>query len=362
MLITFHGLDGRSAATQAALTAAFALALSGRPTTLLRVATATQGLARFQGKMPEGVTLVERTIAADEFTADDLDDVLADGEGATGDIVLDLPLDRVSDETVTTLADLSILVVGPSPFDERLAASALGRLPPGPPARPIWLLGCGRSGGEPDARRFERSMRSLLGREPDPASPRCSFLPVTLPAPSRSEADALADGCPQPATLRQGILLLAAAEVAASNPHAADLDHDAFVEALGFGERTLVSADQRRLSERLRDLADDLETLEDEGPRPEALADAPMLRGWSFRAGRTRVIAGHVVDHPTIPSGRAALTSDVYATDGKTWARTLSRFYKLDTPAVAMRPPRSPVDRRPVATPSINAGDTEHEP
>lgn len=338
MLLTFHGLDGRSAATQAALTAAFALALSGRPTTLLRVATATQGLTRIQGTMPEGVTLVERTTNGDELSADDLDDALADGEGAAGDIVLDLPLDRVRDEIVTTLADLSILVVGPSRFDERLAASALGRLPPGDPARPIWLLGCGRSGGEPDARRFERSMRSLLGREPDPTSPRCSFLPVTLPAPSRSEADALADGCPQPTTLRQGILLLAAAEVAASNPHAAELDHDAFVEALGFGERTLVSADQRRLSERLRDLADDLETLEEEGPRPEDLVDAPMMQAWSFRTGRTRVIAGHVVGHPTIPSGRAALTSDVFATDGKTYARTLSRMYRLGTPEISMRP------------------------
>lgn len=338
MLFTFHGVDGRAAATHAALTTGFALAISGRPAIVLRIAGPNDGVARLPRTMPEGLTFVERTASAHGFSADDLGDMLGDGDPQACDVVLDLPLHLVNDSDLSALADLSILVVGPGALEERLAASAIDRLNYEGLRQPFWLLGCGRSGGGPDAKRFERSMRSLLGCKAHDPSVRCSFLPVTLAAPSRSEADALADGCPQPKTVRQGVLLLAAVEVAASNPHAARLDQDAFVEALGLGERTLVSADQRRLSERLRDLADDLETLEEGGPSPEDLDDAPVMRGWSFQVGRTRVIAGHVVDHPTIPSGRAALTSDVYATDGRTWARTLSRLYKLDSPAVAMRP------------------------
>ncbi len=335
MHFTFHGLDGRAAATHAALCTGFALSISGRPAIVLRIAGPNDGVARLPRTMPEGLRFVERTVSGGALSLDEIDDMLGDVDPRAGDVVLDLPLDLAVDPDLSALADLSILVVGPGALDERLAASAVGRLPTESLRQPLWLLGCGRSGGEPAARRFERSMRSLLGNVGDNPSPRPSFLPVTLAAPSRSEADALADGCPLPATVRQGLLLLAAVEVAASNPNAADLDQDAFVEALGLGERTLVSADQRRLSERLRDLADDLETLENGGPAPEELDDSPTMRGWSFQAARTRVIAGHVFDHPTIPSGRAALTSGVYATDGKTWARTLSRFFRLETPAVA---------------------------
>lgn len=336
MHFTFHGLDGRAAATHAALTMGFALAISGRPAIVVRIAGPNDGVAQLPRTMPEGLRFVEGTVSDGGFSLDELDDMLGDVDPQACDVILDLPLNLVVDPDLSALADLSILVVGPGALDERLAASALKRLPTESLRQPLWLLGCGRSGGGPAARRFERSMRSPLECAGGNPSPRPSFLPVTLAAPSRSEADALADGCPQPTTVRQGLLLLAAVEVAASNPHAVDLDQDAFVEALGLGERTLVAADQRRLSERLRDLADDLETLEDGGPAPEELDDAPSMRGWSFQAGRTRVIAGHVFDHPTIPSGRAALTSGVYATDGKTWARTLSRFYRLDTPAVAM--------------------------
>jgi hypothetical protein len=337
MHFTFHGLDGRAAATHAALSTGFALSISGRPAIVLRIAGPNDGVARLARTMPEGLSFVERTVSGGTLSLHDLDEMLGEVDPQACDVVLDLPLDLVVHPGLSALADLSILVVGPGALDERLAASALGRLPAESVGQPLWLLGCGRSGGGPAAGRFERSMRSLLGCEGGNPSPRHSFLPVTLPAPTRSEADALADGCPQPRTVRQGLLLLAAVEVAASNPNAADLDQDAFVEALGLGERTLVSADQRRLSERLRDLADDLERLEDGDPTPEELDEAPSMRGWTFQAGRTRVIAGYVFDHPTIPSGRAALTSDVYATDGKTWARTLSRLYRLQTPAIAMR-------------------------
>lgn len=96
-----------------------------------------------------------------------------------------------------------------------------------------------------------------------------------------------------------------------------------------------VTPDERRLCDRLRDLADALEALEQGGPAPEEMARAPLMESWSFLSGRTRVLAGVSFGHPTIASGRPTLTSDVFATDGRTWARTLSRLYRLGTPAEA---------------------------
>jgi hypothetical protein len=158
---------------------------------------------------------------------------------------------------------------------------------------------------------------------------------VALPAPTRSETHAVAAGHPLAGTVRQGMLLLAAIEVAAQDPFVASLDSGRFARALGLDPEMPVTPDERRLCDRLRDLADALEALEQGGPAPEEMARAPLMESWSFLSGRTRVIAGVSFGHPTIASGRPTLTSDVFATDGRTWARTLSRLYRLGTPAEA---------------------------
>jgi hypothetical protein len=351
MLYAFYGLDGRSAATHAALVAAYALVAAARPATMLRIAGPTHGLARIPETMPEALRIVERSAAGvDAAGASFIEDFIAEAGAENRDVVIDLPLSWLAERKIRDKADLAIVTVGPSSLDERLAASAIGRFLQAPaddampgdnvaggqspgPSAPLWLLGCGRSGGGPEAARFERAMGPLLG--PGTLDREVRFLPVTLPVPTRSEAGAVAEGSPLAPTLRQGILLLAAVEAAADDPFVPNLDREAFARALGLGSPTLVTADERRLSERLRDLADGLEALERGGPAPEELAQAPLMEAWSFRAGRTHVITGVSFGHPTIPSGRRTLTSDVFATDGRTWARTLSRLYRLGTPAEA---------------------------
>ncbi|AWN42583.1 hypothetical protein [Methylobacterium durans] len=350
MLYAFYGLDGRSAATHAALLAAFALAAAARPATMLRIAGSTHGLARIPETMPEALRIVEWPAAgSDAPDAALVETLIAEAAAEDRDIVLDLPLAWLARRDIRERADLAVVAVGPNPLDERLAASAIARLlhdrvgsgaeeahpvaGERTPERqaPVWFLGCGRSGGGPDTVRFEGAMRPLLDRGAPADGFR--FLPVALPVPTRAEAAAIAAGQPLARTLRQGILLLAAVEAAAGDPFAACLDSESFARSLGLGSPTLITADERRLSERLRDLADGLEALELGGPTLEELVQAPLMEAWSFQPAQTSVIAGVSFGHPTIPSGRRTLTTAVFATDGRTFARTLSRLYRLGTPA-----------------------------
>lgn len=346
MIIAFSGADGRSAAAHAAYSVGLALTAAGRPATLLRIAERGQGLARIPETMPEALRLVEG--APDDLPARGGDPMglVARDDTEGRDVILDVPLAWLDRDELREAAALSVVVVGPAPMDERIAASALerrrARSADGPSASgapgagmprtpPVWLLGAGRSGGGPDAARFGRAMRALLGH--GGAVEACRFLPVALPEPTRSEARAVTAGYPLAGTVRHGILLLAAIEVAAQDPYVDGLDGERFAHALGLGPDVPVSPDERRLSERLRDLADGLEVLEREGPDPEELANAPLMESWSFRTGRTPVIAGISFGHPTVASGRPTFSSDVFATDGRTWAQTLSRLWRLGTPA-----------------------------
>ncbi len=85
-----------------------------------------------------------------------------------------------------------------------------------------------------------------------------------------------------------------------------------------------------RTIERLRRLADDLEAVANGGvvsKRPTAL-----MRSWSFATRPAPCLAGHAFGHPNIGDGRRALTSEVYYVDpGRRLARTLSRWYELDS-------------------------------
>ena len=350
MLYAFYGADGRSAATHAALAAAHALTTAARPATLLRITERGQGLARIPETMPEALCVVEAE-PGDLVTFDDPEDLIRQAQATARDVVLDLPLSWLPYRSLREAAALSVVVVGPGAMEERLAAFALGQCgeqvisgraaadqasgvgPEPGSAAPVWLLGAGRAGGGPDATRFEQTMRPLLRRAG--AGDGCRFLPVALPAPTRSETHAVAAGHPLAGTVRQGMLLLAAIEVAAQDPFVASLDSGRFARALGLDPDLPITPDERRLCDRLRDLADALEALEQGGPAPEEMARAPLMESWSFLSGRTRVLAGVSFGHPTIASGRPTLTSDVFATDGRTWARTLSRLYRLGTPAEA---------------------------
>jgi hypothetical protein len=58
-----------------------------------------------------------------------------------------------------------------------------------------------------------------------------------------------------------------------------------------------------------------------------------VLDGWSCDAVFAPVLKGRVTGHPGIAEGHRVRTSEVYLTDRATFARTLSRWYVLRTPA-----------------------------
>ena len=70
-------------------------------------------------------------------------------------------------------------------------------------------------------------------------------------------------------------------------------------------------------------------------PAPEDLTQAPLLTAWSFAGsllpGGT-YLSGIVTGHPTIASGAFCTTSVLIAIDTRSWkwARTASRFYRLE--------------------------------
>ncbi len=98
--------------------------------------------------------------------------------------------------------------------------------------------------------------------------------------------------------------------------------------------------DQREAGDRLHDLADELQGIRDgTKPVPDDLADAPRLEGWRTTSREVRILTGRVYGHPNIPDGRRITTSDLYASDGKSWARSMSRYYRLGSPAPSRATP-----------------------
>lgn len=83
---------------------------------------------------------------------------------------------------------------------------------------------------------------------------------------------------------------------------------------------------------KLRLLADDLERMTVFRPNAE-LQDAPRLHDWRPILRPRPALHGWAEAHPVLGS-REVVTSEIYAIDHKAgWARTLSRFYALGTPA-----------------------------
>lgn len=82
----------------------------------------------------------------------------------------------------------------------------------------------------------------------------------------------------------------------------------------------------------LRALAADLEAMTMFAPRAE-LEGAPRLEDWSLVTRSAMALQGRVIGHPLL-GNRHVVTSELFALDRSAgWARTLSRFYALGTPA-----------------------------
>jgi hypothetical protein len=104
-------------------------------------------------------------------------------------------------------------------------------------------------------------------------------------------------------------------------------------------DSVLQSDRHHRLAEKVRMAMIDVERLKQGWrPSPALLVEEPLLADWdfagSFGAGST-VLAGVVTGHPKLGSGGFCTTSLLVAIDTHqwSWARTLSRFYRLENPA-----------------------------
>lgn len=91
-----------------------------------------------------------------------------------------------------------------------------------------------------------------------------------------------------------------------------------------FGDDPYVVAD------RLERLAQDLRRLATSPPTEDDLRDAPLIRTDGPVVRPVLCLSGQVFGHPAVGQGHFSITSELYAmADDETWARTLSRFYRL---------------------------------
>jgi len=68
------------------------------------------------------------------------------------------------------------------------------------------------------------------------------------------------------------------------------------------------------------------------GPSPDDLAAAPILNDWQAILMRSSCcLAGEVSGHPWL-NGSITTSALIVLDPGLTWARTMSRFYRLGTP------------------------------
>ena len=332
LISAFFATTGRTYATYAALLLADAYGILSEPVTMLRI------------RFPEEAPLPQRSITEEGLTVAEHEarDVQEAGEIAVeaavtgGNLILDLPAPCLGNLRLRARIDAPVLPVGPTPLDEHAAASALASMSPSVDfgldvVSPPWLLGCGRSGGAAATEAFRRLMRAHDALAPGRG--RVRTLPMVVPAFSRLEAERIADGDRTTRSLVTSVSLLAALRAAAAARHAPEVDPAAFASALGVDAEQARAPDEREAGDRLRDLADELQGIRDEvKPTPEDLQGAPRLERWRATTRQVRVLTGDVHGHPNFPDGRRITTSDLYASDGRNWARTLSRYFALGKP------------------------------
>ncbi len=289
---------------------------------------------------PHNIEVVEREIPTVPEACFFADERIAAALRRDAEVVLDLPLACAREDGLRGRLDVALVAVGPTPLDEHAVwkAAARGQLGTSSEAAvrsgwassdlrvpiPLRLLGCSRSGGVPAAAAFNAGMRAAL--------PSIKGLPVAVPTPSRAEAQALFSGEPLPRTLRFAASLHELLRIVAAHPHAEEGELDVYLSASqGAAESR---RDGRTMADRLIELADELQAIKD-GTRPTAddLAGAPLLENWWPDTKPLRIVKGEVHGHPNFPAGRLISTSDLYATDGTTFLRTLSRWYRLGRPA-----------------------------
>lgn len=205
-----------------------------------------------------------------------------------------------------------------------------------------WILGAGCAGGPAIAARLRASAALILARYEHTAL-QPENLPILrwgLPlfhwstwdqisglGPAGGKAPSHHVGRACNTIYRQTVLL-------ARQPGRAPSFDELAQDSANFFEPWLLN-DTRNLAQRHLDLAEDLSLIETGfGPIPEDFLDAAHLDEWGLTTRTFKALEGTVSDHPELMTGDWIRTSEIMAFGPeKKWARTLSRYYSLGTPA-----------------------------
>lgn len=231
-------------------------------------------------------------------------------DARTGRLVLDLPPSLAGDPRLRTKIAVAVLALGYGPLDEAAAADAHARAvrmqaPAGSTCAPAWLPGCDRHGGTKAALAFAGDMAVLAGRF---TGAPVLALPWVLPPLSYAQADRLLGTVPHESWREVADGLAAVVDAARLFPTAAELPAP---------PEGALDRDARSPEQLLRELADDLDLVENGGPLPEVPARAPLLEYWSYAERPRRVLEGVVTSGLGSPARRIA-TTECFASDGRT--------------------------------------------
>ncbi|GEO97870.1 hypothetical protein GCM10007887_01530 [Methylobacterium haplocladii] len=330
------GASGRTDAAHASLMLVDAILVEGGAARFVRVTLPGDAELPKPQYRPDDLVVVQATAAdVGEIRAIVVEEIAA-ARRSEADLVLDLPAACLVEPDVLDGIEVPVIVVGPTPFDEHAAAFLLHALaeipvPVGGKLPWPWLLGCGR-GNACAASAFERDMGRISCGMDMARTPR--VFPVTWPTLSKAEALRILVGDRSARTLALGLPLLASLRAAREKPDAPAIDAGSLASAPGADANTGKTSHRRDVGDRLRDLADALQAIEDyDAPTQIELDCAPRIEDWKSARREVRVVTGRVYGHPDIADGRPIVTSDLYASDGTSWARTLSRYYRLGEPA-----------------------------
>jgi|APMI01.1.fsa_nt_gi hypothetical protein len=295
MLVAFLGADGMSTPTYAALLAAQGFSALGRRAKILSV-----------GMEPDSPILAAQRIANSIHEVErgsDMESFLDAAQREHEHVIL---VSSVSQFSWLLSKDCTcVIVVEPTRAHEVMAMTAIQSM-----TDAIAVLRWGHADHSAAIARVADAFRDI----------GVKVLAAAVPALNRRETDALLEGQGNIRVTRIGVEL-ALALIKPTN----------LIEA---------RFDERGLSDRLRELADDMEAIEEGvAPTEQDLMSAPVLTGWSQLPQQVPVIAGIVAGHPSLQN--FIMTSQVYASDGRTWVRTLSRWYRLGPPTA--EPDTSPL-------------------
>jgi hypothetical protein len=274
MLVGFLGADGMSAPTYAALLAAMGFTAIGEPATVFNISRESKFRIHAAARIANSIREVE--------CGDDAESVLRSALRETKHVLVVVPPDSAA--SILTIENVAVLVVGPTAADEIAGLNVIGRS-----RHPISVLSWGLS----DRSSSIELVADTFARED------CSILRAAIPALTRLETDNLLANRSSERLVRLGTRLVDAL----LSPPSRTVSYQS------------ENHDGRGLLERLRDLADDLDSIaRGIAPTLSDLDDSPVLHHWTEFHRPVPALAGFVSGHPTL--GGLVRTSEAYASDG----------------------------------------------